>query len=748
MGHASSHHDSPLDADLGDVLSFYQRLEDMMKDPELIKEQVVTNNNRPGDVYFVMNGDFLHGTFLGTDPPHFLSGILEQLPFDVVTLGEHDLSSEDSLRMLCEPGGLFDEWGDRLITSNVRVMAEDETGGSKGSSHSSSHNSAAKSSKNVVPLGYNYKILKGNQGTILVLGFLYNMDSNSKEVASMVTVEDVQDVLNQAWFRSLVGAEPLNTNSTAISTEEGEQFTPSPEETDVEFDAILVMAHMDVQDELITLLHTTLREYYPTIHIQFITGHTHKRSAVQLDLFSSSVEAGRYLDTVGYVSFDPQVANSMEHVFINANKGSLVQSLGLSNGDANLNGGNDSLSTKEGMELSQYIQRTMDHSGANEIVGCSNTHYRADGQLDETDSLFRLYLERVLPASYFAAVSKVSDTHHHSHGSKSSTEGGNNVFVQYLEWSSVRYDLFSGVVTMNDIYGVVPVDDAIVKLGHTIRGDVLLQILEQMNNSNATNVGVGVSVESSSISDPISSSSLNLLPPYGIQDDSTYTLHTFSQYASDLQDVMVQLDLPAVLTASSSTKTQDSVRGLWIDYIKHVWPYDGDDCKCLQEENGCVVNTDYIGDTSTGSSNAASGGGSSGSSHSGGGSGDKSDIESWTTNTNNNGSGSGGGTKSTHVSHTPPSRATPTPHHTNHSKNKHGNSNLGALWVTIAAGAIVIFVVLRFRRRGTETAVRRSELEGSNDLELQQESAAAGAYGMATGGGYASPAMPSRGTYV
>ena len=57
MGHAShDHEDGALDVDYGHVLSFYQRLKARVDayDPE-----------NPSDLYFVMNGDFLHGTFLG-----------------------------------------------------------------------------------------------------------------------------------------------------------------------------------------------------------------------------------------------------------------------------------------------------------------------------------------------------------------------------------------------------------------------------------------------------------------------------------------------------------------------------------------------------------------------------------------------------------------------------------------------------------------------------------------------------------
>lgn len=523
MGHGN-HKEASLDVDYGHVLSFYQRLKD------------IVDNYDQSDLYFVMNGDFSHGTFLGADPPSFISGILEKMPYDIVTIGDHELTNADSLSVLREPGGLFDEWGDRLITSNVRVKVLDDN-----------------DKKTLVPLGHNYKLLQGNQGTVLVLGFLYDMGSEA-----VIAVEKVEDVMQQSWFTSLFSNTAINEQSTAP-----------------QFDVLLVMAHMDVQDELITMLHATLREYVgPNMPIQFITGHTHKRAYNQLDEYSSSFEAGRYLDTIGYLSFDPQVANSMEHVFINANQLSLAQSLGTTVEEAtNDNNNNTFPMTKDGLELSQYIQRTLDHSGANTIVGCSDLRYRVDGNLNETDSLFRLYLERVLPSSSYLQHSMKTSSHHssNSHDNKNEVK---NIFVQALEEgsSSVRYDLFPGVVTMNDIYGVVPVDDTIVKIGSSIRGDVLLKIVQQMEVSmeNTTNV-VGVAVgRSGDKSSQVESSSSILIPPYGIQNESMYTLHTLSQNAVAMQGVMIELDVPATST-THSTKPQP-MRNLWIDFIKREWP--------------------------------------------------------------------------------------------------------------------------------------------------------------------------------
>jgi len=267
----------------------------------------------------------------------------------------------------------------------------------------------------------------------------------------------------------------------------------------------------------------------------------------------------------------------------------------------------------------------------------------------------------------------------------------------------------------------VPQDDTIVKIGHSLRGDIILKIVQQMN-STTTN-GVGVAAER--ISDPSSSM---LLPPYGIHNESMYTLHTLSQNAATMQDVMIKLDVPAI-SASSIIKTQP-MRSLWIDFVRREWPYDGNGCQCLQDENGCQRNNNYTVATTTASGGSSSGG--------------KSGTGSSTTNTVED---HGGGGATTHISDTPSSKNS---HHSSSKSSSNGASGMAVVWVTIIAGVVFFFFTLRRSRRqgSSSTPVRRSELEGSNDLELQESSAASGAYGMSAGGGYSSPDMPSRGTFV
>lgn len=69
--------EAPIDADYGDVLSFFRQLQYQLAGR---------------DFFFVMNGDWIDGTGLAIDgDPSYLIPILEKMPWDAVTCGNHEL---------------------------------------------------------------------------------------------------------------------------------------------------------------------------------------------------------------------------------------------------------------------------------------------------------------------------------------------------------------------------------------------------------------------------------------------------------------------------------------------------------------------------------------------------------------------------------------------------------------------------------------------------------------------------------
>jgi len=287
-------------------------------------------------------------------------------------------------------------------------------------------------------------------------------------------------------------------------------------------------------------------------------------------------------------------------------------------------------------------------------------------------------------------------------------------------------------LTLNDVYGVVPIDNALVEPGHKVRGDILLEIVHEMCNGNGTgtrDTAVGVAVANNNIRQP----------PYGIQNQSLYALHTLATEAEALGSVMIKFNVPLAISTVHSSKskmTQQPLRSLWIDFIKSEWPYDGNDCQCLQDEEfecprGNGAKDPAIATTSTMNGNGGGG---------------KSESPPGTTHNAQD---------DHHAPHL--SNTTLATNGRSHGRKRgaehHGSGpNLVALSAVIIVGAAILSITLRRarRRQDPRAAVveRQSELEGSHDLELQESTVAANAYGASTGSCYSSPAVPAGGTYV
>ena len=227
-----------------------------------------------------------------------LTQILKFMPFNAVNIGNHEHYYNENIEYITEPGGFVDHWNGGYLTSNSLLA---ETG---------------------QPIGSRFTYLNGKKTgvSILTFGFLYNFENH----CNMTDVENVEDAVQSDWFINEV--------------------------TNGQYNAILFLAHMDVQDPLVyVLLNATRNIVGDDMPIQFITGHTHYRGFEILDDYATSFEAGRYLDTIGFVSFPVQKQNTtveisdhrndtanstnattqFQHVFLDANLDALKATLGV-----------------------------------------------------------------------------------------------------------------------------------------------------------------------------------------------------------------------------------------------------------------------------------------------------------------------------------------------------------------------------------------------------------------------------------
>eukprot|EP00549_Striatella_unipunctata_P025862 CAMPEP_0118713418 /NCGR_PEP_ID=MMETSP0800-20121206/25501_1 /TAXON_ID=210618 ORGANISM="Striatella unipunctata, Strain CCMP2910" /NCGR_SAMPLE_ID=MMETSP0800 /ASSEMBLY_ACC=CAM_ASM_000638 /LENGTH=553 /DNA_ID=CAMNT_0006618859 /DNA_START=86 /DNA_END=1747 /DNA_ORIENTATION=+ len=439
----------------------------------------IMKNELDKDLFFVMNGDFRDGTGLSTSPPHALVPILERMPWDAVNMGNHELYDDESLRYITQTGGFVDWWNGAYLTSNIMLSATGEAVGSM------------------------YRILKGQYYDVLTFGFIYNMKDNS----DLVMVQEVEDVVKMEWFE------------TALR---------------MDYDAILVLAHMDVVDPLVHVILKAIRSFVDeNTPVQFVTGHTHYRKFAELDDYSTSFEPGRYLDTIGFVSFPSHetvmdtdnVSMLFNHKFIDANEKKMAEVLGV-----------DKLATPNGIGLSKMIHHTEDTMGLNSLIGCSPHHYILFQGVKEKNSLWGLYLEEVIPFAFFK---------------------GNTSKVYIEDSGSLRYDLFDGNTTANDLIAVSPFRDTIYKVAEAVPGVTLLQLTKILNPENST-----FYLKDYGLKD------------YGIAGDITpsnvYDLYTpafsFEKILSVLANNGWNHTLP-----KKGLKTKLTTTDLWFEHAAHNW---------------------------------------------------------------------------------------------------------------------------------------------------------------------------------
>ena len=197
--------------------------------------------------------------------------------------------------------------------------------------------------------------------------------------------------------------------------------------------------------------------------LRFVTGHSHVRAYRVLDNHSVAYEAGNYLNTVGFASFscpsyplasssNPSSASSnFEYRNIDANQVSMASVAGLNS--------TTPLLTAAGAALQAEIVRVAATLGLNDVLGCAPRTYGTYLPLSSAESLWRLWMHEVTTQ---AAL------------------GSNTTRIVVESTGSLRYDLFSGPVTRNDIWTMSPFADRYWRVASNVNGDEMQAILSSL----------------------------------------------------------------------------------------------------------------------------------------------------------------------------------------------------------------------------------------------------------------------------
>ncbi|KAJ9658324.1 hypothetical protein H2198_003754 [Neophaeococcomyces mojaviensis] len=369
------------------------------------------------DLLLVDSGDLHDGTGLGdaTTPNGRLTlPIFQQLPYDALSIGNHELYTteiaNDTYRNFAP------RWGGRYLTSNVDIY----------------DNGVRK------PFSQQYAYWQTKFGVrIMSFGFLYNFTGNSN--ATVVT--PVGTAVRQAWFQQQI------------------------RRTDI--DMFLIVGHVPVRASTEwNLVYAAIRQYHPTTPISIFGGHSHVRDTVGYDANALALAAGRYCETVGWVTIDGLPSNvtranspmgsgtikvtkplSVPNVTNPINSSSLSWSrqyldFNRPTFEKHVASLNQGLNTSYGQGITKNITTEVNSLPIlTNLLGCSpSSYYLSRYPISDPRSLFYYLTNTVFPAVVYA-------------------EGRNTSAYPRIILTNTggfRYDLLAGRFTIDNAYQVNP----------------------------------------------------------------------------------------------------------------------------------------------------------------------------------------------------------------------------------------------------------------------------------------------------
>lgn len=245
-------------AQWGDLISFVDKM----------KSNVIGKN----DLLVIDTGDKHDGNGISdATSPNGLNStrIFNQLDFDLLTLGNHELYVEDNTILEYHETALNPKYDGKYISSNVEFVKDDGS---------------------LVPFGskYRYFTTENHGYRVLSFSFLFNFARANKRAKVTSALEEIE----RPWFKDVLT-----------------RYTRK------DVDIIVVFGHIPIsnfENRELNVLHSKLRHYYPNTVIQYFGGHTHIRDFVSFDNKATALQSGRFCETVGFLSINDIFAESPE----------------------------------------------------------------------------------------------------------------------------------------------------------------------------------------------------------------------------------------------------------------------------------------------------------------------------------------------------------------------------------------------------------------------------------------------------
>ncbi|GAA5903580.1 hypothetical protein JCM8208_003630 [Rhodotorula glutinis] len=364
--------------DWGDYYSFVQRMK-------------AEARRRGVDLLLVDAGDRVDGNGLvDAEPSPHPKGytaleIFSRVPYDVVTTGNHELYKFPVASYVSTV--MNDKFGDRWVVSNVNITAHDDVSGREVERL----------------LGNRLRRFETEQGReVVAFGPLFDFKAHAAGLA----VQAPSLMVKEPWFREAIASAP---------------------------DLFLLVGHMSLRtepDSEWSAVVRAIREVHPTVPVLVFGGHHHIRDCVQEDEYSMSLAAGRYFETVGWMSAsgldNPSKPPTFKRRYIDQNRNSYEYHVGKG------------FDTSEGKAITKELSETARRFNLTERFGVAPQDYFLH-RYPHTDrrSIFRLLTESVLP-QLITRPDRPAPPY------------------LVLNTGSIRFDLFKGPFTRGDQWQILP----------------------------------------------------------------------------------------------------------------------------------------------------------------------------------------------------------------------------------------------------------------------------------------------------
>jgi len=345
-------------------------------------KEYAENNN---EVFLLFDsGDLIEGTGLSDATPihgEYIFPIVKMVQnYNGLTMGNHDIGHDNTVELMRT--SFINYWNGSYLAANS-IWKEDQE-----------------------DLGAPYQVIEVNGMRILALGYLYNFTQSCNDTE----VVDVSDSLLETYFQNAMDEENI--------------------------DFVVVIAHIDPKSPPeLRQIYKAIRNAQPNVPILLLSGHAHEKYYEWYDWNAFTIESGKYFQVLGLVTFyidDSGNFADFEHQWVDTSRENFYKLAKKDSSD---------FMTPEGETIRELLTTLYNKLGLNETLGCSPITYSQYAPLNESNSLFSLYINEILPAELFTAMSNQS---------------------QYFMCNpySLRDNLYKGTVTKNDVISIMPFGDS------------------------------------------------------------------------------------------------------------------------------------------------------------------------------------------------------------------------------------------------------------------------------------------------